>query len=136
MGGRIIARGIGLGILAMALNVAIALAWVWFYSVSVNPGHGGDHYQLYGQRVAPIIGIAAGIPLLFLAGWLSGRGSSSGWFARVAPQIPAITYILIDIALAAISGLWPPTWSLAVSYATKLAASWAGGMLARRRRRA
>jgi len=131
MGGRIIARGIGLGILSVALMVGLAALWVWFYSVSINPGHAGGYYQLYGQRVAPIVAVAAGIPILFLAGWLSGRGTS----APLAPLFPAFTYILVDIVMSAASGLAPPMWSLIMSYVTKLAASWAGGELARRKRR-
>jgi hypothetical protein len=130
MGGRVIARGIGLGLLAMALNVAIAFLWVWFYSVAINPGHGGDHYQLYGQRVAPIVGIAAGIPLLLAAGWLTARATSR----PLAAFIPALTYIVVDVALMVAGNLWAPGWSLALSYLTKLAASWAGGRLAGRRR--
>ena len=130
MGGRIIARGIGLGVIAMALSVGAAFALVWFYSFAINPGHDGAFYQAYAQRVAPIIGIAAGIPILLLAGWLSGRGTRSA----IAPLLPAIVYIVIDIGLIAFGGLWPPVWSLVVSYLTKLAAAWAGGAIAQRRR--
>jgi hypothetical protein len=132
MGGRIIARGIVIGIAAMALVVAIGAAWVWLSAIAFNPGHAEPYYQLYAQRVAPLIAITSGIPLLFAAGWLSGRGTRS----PAAPLLPAITYILLDIVLVAAGGLWPPVWSLIVSWLTKLAAAWAGGALARRRRAA
>lgn len=130
MGGRVIVRGIGLGALAMAIIVGIGAGWVWLYSVAIDPGHAAPYYQLYGQRVAPIVTIASGIPVLLLAGWLSGRGTP----APVAPLVPAITYVILDLVLAAVSGFWPPAWSLAVSYLTKFGAAWAGGAIGRRRR--
>jgi hypothetical protein len=131
MGGRIIARGLGLGLLAMLLNVAVAFAWVYFYSVAIAPGHDGAFYQAYAQRVAPISGIIAGIPIFLAAGWLAARGRG----AERAALLPAAAYILLDIALVTISGLWPPFWSLPLSYATKLAAAWGGGRLTRRQKR-
>jgi len=129
MGGRIIARGIGLGLAAMALNVLVAFLWVWTYAVLVAPGHDGAFYQAYGQRVAPISGIVAGVPLLFVAGWLVARGPRPG----NAALLPAVTYVVLDLLLIAIGGLWPPLWSLALSYLTKFAAAWAGGRFAMRR---
>lgn len=128
MGGKVIARGIGLGVLAMALNVGAAFLWVYFYSIAINPGHDGAFYQAHGQIVAPILGVGLGIPLMIAAGWLSARGTSSA----LAPLIPAIAYILLDIGLAAGSGLWPPAWSLVMSVITKFAAAWAGGAIATR----
>jgi hypothetical protein len=130
MGGRIIARGLGLGMLALLLNVLVAFAWVFFYSVAIAPGHDGAFYQAYAQRVAPISAIVAGVPILFAAGWLAARGAR----AEHAALLPAAAYIIIDLALVAGSGLWPPAWALALSYLTKLAAAWAGGRLAIRRR--
>ncbi len=123
-------RGIGLGAIALLLNVAVAFLWVWIYSVLVSPGHDGAFYQAYAQRVAPISGILAGLPLLLLAGWLNARGTRPAFAALV----PAIVYILLDIMLVAAGGLWPPLWTLALSYLTKLAAAWAGGAFAVRRR--
>lgn len=131
MGGGAIIRGIGLGVLAMALTVGAAFLWVWFYASSINPGHDGAFYQLYAQRVAPLAAILVGVPLLFVAGWLNGRGQRS-WLAAL---VPAATYILLDAVLIAASGLWPPLWTLAVSYLTKTGAAWAGGRLARRQGR-
>jgi hypothetical protein len=129
MGGRIIARGIGLGVLAMALNVLVAFLWVWFYSVALAPGHDGAFYQAYAQRVAPISSVLAGIPLLSAAGWLAARGSRP----MIAALIPAAIYILLDIVLVAAGGLWPPLWTLLLSFLTKLAAAWGGGQLRVRR---
>jgi hypothetical protein len=130
MGGRIIARGLGLGLLAMLLNVAVAFAWVYFYSVAIAPGHDGAFYQAYAQRVAPISGILAGIPIFLAAGWLAARGPG----AERAALLPAAGYILLDLILLIASGLWPSAWSLALSYVTKLGAAFAGSRLAKRQK--
>lgn len=130
MRGRIIARGLGLGLAAMLLIVAIAFGWVWFYSVAIAPGHDGAFYQAYAQRVAPISGIIAGIPIFLAAGWVAARGPG----ADRAALLPAAAYILLDLVLLIASGLWPPLWSLAVSYLTKLAACWFGGRLTDRQK--
>jgi hypothetical protein len=130
MGGRIIVRGLGLGALAMALNVLVAFAWVFLYSVAIAPGHDGAFYQAYAQRVAPISAVLAGVPILFAAGWLAARGPRP----QPAALLPAAAYIILDLLLVAAGGLWPSAWSLALSYLTKLAAAWAGGRMAIRRR--
>ncbi len=130
MGGKVILRGIGLGVLALLLNVLVAFLWVFLYSVAIAPGHDGAFYQAYAQRVAPISAIIAGLPILFAAGWLSARGSG----VILAALVPAGAYIVLDLVLNAIGGLSPAIWILALSYATKLAAGWAGGRLALQRR--
>jgi hypothetical protein len=130
MGGRIIARGLGLGVVAMLLNVLVAFAWVFFYSVALAPGHDGAFYQAYAQRVAPISGIVAGVPIFLAAGWLAARGPG----AERAALLPAASYIVLDLLLLSISGLWPAMWLLALSYITKAAAAFAGGRLVKRQR--
>jgi hypothetical protein len=128
MGAKIIVRGLSLGVLALLLNVAVAFAWVLFYSVAIAPGHDGAFYQAYAQRVAPLSAILAGAPLLFAAGWLAARGPRPDQ----AALIPAAAYMLLDLLLISIGGVWPPLWTLAASYLTKFAASYAGGRLAPR----
>ena len=125
----VIARGIGLGAAALVLDAAAAALWVLIYSLAIAPGHDGAFYQAYGQQVAPVSTLIVGVPLLFAAGWLNGRRGTA-----LAAIVPALAYIAIDLLLATASGLMLPVWSLLLSYAAKLAASYAGGMLARRRR--
>ena len=132
MGGNVILRGIGLGVAAMLLNVAVAFLWVLFYSIAVAPGHDGAFYQAYAQRVAPISAIVAGLPILFGAGWLAAREPQP----ERAALMPAATYVVLDAALIAAGGLWPPLWTLALSWLTKVAAAWAGAVVKRRRQAA
>lgn len=127
MGMGIIARGILLGALALGVIAGAVALWVFVYSVGVDPGHDPRSYQLYGQRIAPMFGILLGIPLMIAAGWLSARGTTG----MLAPLLPVIFYVLLDIALCAAGNLWPPAWSLIVSWLTKLGAAWVGGTLAR-----
>jgi len=72
--------------------------------------------------------ILAGAPILFAAGWLAARGARPDR----AALIPAAAYMVLDLVLIGIGGVWPPLWTLAVSYLTKFAASYAGGRLAPR----
>ncbi len=126
----VIVRGILLGIATMLAAAAAAALWVFIYSIAIAPGHDGAHYQDYGRSVAPIAAIVAGLPLLFGAGWLAARGGRP----MLAALIPALTYILLDLALSAAGSVWPPLAALALSWLTKLFAAGAGGWLALRRR--
>lgn len=126
----VIVRGIMLGVAAMLLVVAAAALWVLFYSVAIAPGHDGAHYQAYGQSVAPLAAIVAGLPILFGAGCVAARGVRP----MAAAVIPALTYILLDLALSAIGGILPPVWAVALSWPGMVAAAWTGGWLAARRR--
>ena len=116
-------RGIGLGVVALLLNAAIALLWVLFYSAALAPGHDGAFYQAYAQRVAPISGLIAGLPLLFAAGWLAARGERP----LQAALVPAAAYAVLDLLLMALGGTWLAPLTLLISYATKAGAAVAGG---------
>jgi hypothetical protein len=129
MGRGIIVRGMALGLAALILNAIAAFLWVWLYSAFIDPGHDGVFYQAYGQRVAPLSGLIFGLPLLFAAGWLAGRVSA----APLAWLLPAATYALLDLVLMALGSLWATPLALILSYATKAAASYAGGWIAQRR---
>ena len=127
----VIVRGIILGVAAMLAVAAAAAVWGLFYSVAIAPGHDGPHYQAYGRGVAPLAAIVAGLPILLGSGWLAARGARP----MAAALIPALTYVLLDLVLTAIGGIWPPSWALALSWLSKLAVAWAGGWLATRRKR-
>lgn len=112
-------------IAVMALNVAISFFVVWVYSL-VDPGHADSYYETLAMRVAPISSVIAGIPLMFLAGFLlAGRRSQRS--ALLVAGATALFYNLVDtgILLAADAGqdVWP--WA-ALSYATKLLSALAG----------
>lgn len=127
MTGRFLIRTIGLALLALALGVVFVIIWVTIYSEIIDPGRGDAFYQAYAMRIAPVIGIASGIPLLFTGGWIAAHkpGSLSGWQAGAAV---GIAYAVIDLPLiAALAGGAIPWGYVALSYGTKIAAAAAGG---------
>jgi len=133
MTGRFLIRSIGLALLALALGVVFVVIWVTIYSEIINPGRGDGFYETYAMRVAPVIGIATGIPLLFTGGWLAARkpGSIAGWQAGAAV---GVAYAVIDLPLiAALAGGAIPWGYVALSYSSKIAAAAAGGWAAARR---
>ncbi len=127
MTGRFLIRTIGLALLALALGVVLVIIWVTIYSEMIDPGRDDAFYQAYAMRIAPVIGIASGIPLLFTGGWLAARkpGSLPGWQAGAAV---GVAYAIIDLPLiAALAGGAIPWGFVALSYSTKIAAAAAGG---------
>ncbi len=132
MTGRLILRALLLAIAAMALNVACAFLWVWLYSVAVAPGHDEAFYQAYAQDAAPISSLVAGAPILFAAGWLSGRRAER---PILAGMLVGIIYAVIDLAILASVPNNIPAWILIVSATTKIGASALGGLFASRRAR-
>lgn len=127
MTGRFLIRTIGLALLALALGVVLVIIWVTIYSEVIDPGRGDSFYQAYAMRIAPVIGIASGMPLLFAGGWLAARrrGALPGWQAGAAV---GIAYAVIDLPLiAALAGGAIPWGYVALSYGTKIAAAAAGG---------
>jgi hypothetical protein len=132
---RIIARSIALGFAAMAAVAVLAFLWVLIYALLIAPGHPGSFYQAYAARVSPISGLVAGLPILFLAGYLASRWSGGLWL--VAAAAPALVYVALDALLLALfmpGGFrgWP---LLVLSWLSKAGAAIAGGWLARRRAR-
>lgn len=57
---------VGLGILVRAILILVSFVWVAFYSHVLNPGQAYAQYQAWAAHVSPWIGIAGGIPLVYL----------------------------------------------------------------------
>lgn len=112
----------------MALNVAIAFALVWVYSL-FEPGHPDAHYEAVAMRWAPISSVVAGIPLMFMAGFLIAKRRSER-SALLAAGAVAGVYIAIDgaVLLAADAGQEIWGWA-ALSFATKFVSALAGAKL-------
>ncbi len=127
----ILVRALLFTIAAMILNVAAAFLWVWLYSILIAPGHDEAHYQAYAMRAAPISSIVAGAPILFAAAWLAGRRDAAQ--PVLAGALVGLCYVAIDAAILVAAGATIPIAIVALSFATKIVASWAGGVLAARR---
>lgn len=129
-----IARSIGLGLAAMGAVVLLAFIWVLVYALVIAPGHPGGFYQSYAARVSPISGLIAGLPVLFLAGYLARRWSRGG--TLVVSLIPALVYVAVDALLLAMfmADAFRAGWPLLIlSWLSKAGAALAGGWLAARR---
>jgi len=116
-------------IAVMVLNVAISFGVVWLYSTCVNPGQPASFYEAFAMRVAPISSVIAGIPLMFVAGFLIAK-RRPGRRGLLVAAAAAFLYIIIDTAflLSADAGQGVWMWA-ALSHATKLLAALAGAKL-------
>ena len=101
------------------------------YGHLIDPGHEEQYYRDHIKVAAPYCSIAAGIPLMFLAGWWVG-GWWEGEFAIKAALVVWLAYALIDIGVLLAAGLTPRIAVLfAVSLLTKLAAVYLGALVFR-----
>lgn len=127
-------RAILLAIAAMIIGIVLTILWVAIYSAAIEPGRDLAYYQDYATASAPLVGIIVGIPILFVAGWFAGRGHS-GTRAISAGAAVGIAYAVVDVAvLFLFAGDREIPWTMVgLSYATKIAASAAGGFLAGRK---
>ncbi len=114
----------------MVVNVVISILYVVVYSFLIDPGHDEAYYQAYAQVAAPYCSIIAGIPLMFLAGrWLGGK-FPQGNSVKAALLMWLVSF-LIDLAIIASAGALANIAALfTISFATKLASAYFGGVTA------
>jgi hypothetical protein len=113
----------------MVPNVAISFGVVWLYSTFLDPGRPASYYEAFAIRVAPISSVVAGIPLMFVAGFLIAKGRPNRGGMVVAAGM-AVFYIILDSAALLGVGAGPGVWKwAALSHATKLLAALAGARL-------
>lgn len=119
---------LGLAILVLVANVAVSVIYMVVYSHLIDPGHDAPYYQAHVQIAAPYCSIAAGIPLMFLAGWWVA-GWWQGALGVQAALVVWAAYALIDVAVSLAAGLSTrAAVFVGVSILTKLAAAYFGGL--------
>lgn len=117
----------------MMLNVLIHVLYMVVYAYLINPGHDQAYYQAYAELSAPYSSIIAGMPLMFLAGRWIGTKFSTGNSVKAALLV-WLVYFLIDFAVvAAVGALAQIALLFAISFATKLAGAFLGGLSAQKR---
>ncbi len=117
----------------MIVNVLISVAYVIVYSYVIDPGHDADYYQAHAQVAAPYSSIIAGIVLMYIAGrWIGGKFPEGN---RVkAALLVWLVYFLIDLVIIVAAGALAQIAVLfTVSFVTKLAAAYLGGLSAQKR---
>jgi hypothetical protein len=123
----------GIAVLVMVANVLVSILYMVVYSYLIDPGHDQQYYNSHIQVAAPYSSIVAGIPLMFLAGYLIG-GWWEGKFAVEAALTVWIVYVLIDFAAIMAAGFTSRIAILfAISFVTKLAAIYIGAVIGGRR---
>lgn len=117
----------------MIVNILISILYVAVYSLLIDPGHDQAYYEAHAQVAAPYSSIIAGIPLMFLAGrWIGGKFPTGN---RVkAALLMWLVYFVIDLAAVVASGaLGQIAVLFGVSFVTKFAAAYLGGLSAQKR---
>ena len=123
----------GVALLVMVANVLCTVLYMVVYGHLINPGHPDQFYQDHVQVAAPYCSVVAGIPLMLLAGWWV-----AGWQATRPPVRAALVvwgmYAVADAAILVGSGAGSAIAGIfAVSFVTKLAASYTGAVLRSRK---
>lgn len=103
------------------------------YSYLIDPGHDEAFYQAYAQLSAPYSSIVAGMPLMFLAGrWIGGKFPKGN--SVKAALLVWLVYFLLDFAIvSAVGALAQIALLFVISFATKFAAAYLGGLSAQKR---
>lgn len=119
-------------IAVLILNVAIHVLYMVVYSYLINPGHDVAHYEAHAKFSAPYSSIVFGIPLMFLVCRWLGRKFAAG-FSLTAALLVWLVYFLIDITVLVFAGgLGTVALLFTISFATKFAAAYVGGLAARK----
>jgi hypothetical protein len=122
---------IGVALLVMVLNVAMSFLYMVVYGYLINPGHPKGYYDEHIKVAAPYCSIVAGMPLMFLAGlWVAGWWG--GQLGVKAALVVWLAYAIIDLGIVLAAGgmTAKDTVLVAVSLLTKLAAAYAGALVA------
>ena len=117
----------------MIVNVLISVLWVVVYSFLINPGQDEEYYQAYAQMSTPYSSIIAGMPLMFLAGrWIGSKFPKNN--SVKAALLVWLVYFVIDLTVIVAAGALAQIALLfTISFVTKFAAAYLGGLSAQRR---
>ena len=120
-------------IAVMVANVAIHILYMVAYGYVINPGQDAAHYQAHAEFSAPYSSIIVGMPLMFFACRWIGRKFEAR-LSLTAALLVWLVYFLIDLTVIIFAGeLFRMALIFTISFATKLAAAYLGGLAARKR---
>lgn len=117
----------------LLVNMAIHALYMMAYYHFINPGQDTAHYHAHAKLSAPYASIFVGMPLMFLAcRWVGKKFAAR--FSVTAALLVWLVYFLIDITVLVFTGEFGrPPLLLIISFVTKLAAAYLGGLAARKR---
>jgi hypothetical protein len=113
-------------------NVGIHVLYMVAYSYLINPGQDMAHYQAHAQFSGPYSSIVVGIPLMFLVcRWIGKKFAPES--SVTATVLVWLVYFLIDLTVILFAGaLGGLALLFVISFATKFAAAYFGGLAARK----
>ena len=118
-------------IAVLILNVAIHVLYMVVYSYLINPGQDMAYYQDHAAFSAPYSSIVVGMPLMFfVCRWIGKKFAAR--FSVTAAILVWLVYLLIDITVLIFAGeLGKVALLFMISFTTKFAAAYFGGLAAR-----
>ena len=120
-------------LITMIANVGIFFLYMVAYSYLINPGQNDAHYQAHAQFSGPYSSIVVGFPLMFLVcRWIGKKFAAES--TVTAALLVWLAYFLIDLTVVLFAGALDGRVALLVviSFATKFAAAYLGGLAARK----
>jgi hypothetical protein len=118
---------VGVAVGVTVVGVVISILYMVVYGHAIDPGHDQAYYNAHIQVAGPYIGIVAGMPLMFLAGWWV-----AGWDVTMGVRSAMIVWVtsaVIDVAvLVAVGPNLRGVLMVAISIVTKLAAIYFGAV--------
>jgi len=119
-------------IAVLVINVGIHILYMVAYSYVINPGQDVPHYQAHARMSAPYSSIVVGMPLMFLVcRWVGGRFAAR--FRLTAALLIWLVYLLIDVTVLVFAGeIFRLALLFIISFVTKFAAAYLGGVAARK----
>ena len=119
-------------IAVLVINVAIHILYMVAYYHLINPGQDTAHYHAHAELSAPYSSIVVGMPLMFLVcRWIGKKFAAR--LSVTAALLVWLVYFLIDITVLVFAGEFSRLALLfVISFVTKFAAAYLGGLAARK----
>ena len=119
-------------LIVMIGNVGIHVLYMVVYSYFINPRQEMAQYQAHAQFSGPYSSIIVGMPLMFLVcRWLGRKFAAES--SITAALLVWLVYFLIDLTVVVSAGaLREMALLFVISFATKFAAAYFGGVAARK----
>ena len=113
-------------------NVGIHVLYMVVYSYLISPGKDMAHYQAHAQFSAPYSSIVVGMVLMFLVcRWMGRKFAAES--SITAALLICLVYVVIDITIVVLAGGFGDlALVLVISYVTKFATAYFGGLAARK----
>jgi hypothetical protein len=109
------------------LLVGAAFLWVAIWSHLLHPGLDAAAYQAYAAVASPWVSVFAGVPLFYVG----AKAAARRWGGSTVAGVVGL-YIAVDVMIVAVFADDPFYGFVmsASSFATKIAAAWAGARAA------